>query len=157
VSIVAAANPPRRPLAAMTCRLLEPVLPSRLEADLGQWVSGIAGWEPALPVVPSAGDPQLRWRALVAAFIKTRPSKQPGADRCGLPRHAWLLRTWDQVLMLQPQMLRRQARRCGPSGEARARRRSGFSATPRVDLPDPEASIRCRPVAGEPCAVTTAI
>ena len=104
VSIVAAANPPETsaggddlsaPLANRFCHL-------DWEADLGQWVSGmLRGWEPsALPVVPSArATHELRWRALVAAFIKARPSLLRLVPTDAVSQgHAWPSpRTWDRV------------------------------------------------------------
>jgi len=104
VSIVAAANPPdtsaggddlSAPLANRFCHL-------DWEADLGDWVSGmLRGWTPSqLPIVPAARAPyELRWRALVAAFIKARPSllRQVPADAVSQGR-AWPSpRTWDRV------------------------------------------------------------
>jgi len=104
VSIVAAANPPETsaggddlsaPLANRFCHL-------DWEADLAQWVSGmLRGWEPSsLPVVPSVRSThELRWRALVAAFIKARPSllRLVPTDAVSQGR-AWPSpRTWDRV------------------------------------------------------------
>lgn len=104
VSIVAAANPPETsaggddlsaPLANRFCHL-------DWEADAAQWVSGmVRGWEPQpVPTVPADRAPhELRWRALVAAFVKARPSllRQVPTDAVSQGR-AWPSpRTWDRV------------------------------------------------------------
>ena len=79
VSIVAAANPPEMsaggddlapPLANRFCHL-------DWEADAGAWVQGmLTGWTVGSPPEVPAGwkVTAVRWRALLAAFIRARPS-----------------------------------------------------------------------------------
>lgn len=151
VSIVAAANPPETsaggddlsaPLANRFCHL-------DWEADLGQWVSGmLRGWAASpVPIVPvERATHEVKWRALVAAFVKARPSllRQVPADVVSQGR-AWPSpRTWDRV--------HRVAAAADASGAGRAVRallvEGMVGAGPaiellryaeEVDLPDPEA------------------
>mgnify|MGYP001192695512 CR=1 FL=1 len=102
VSIVAAANPPEMaaggddlapPLANRFCHL-------DWEADPKSWVQGmLTGWAPpAPPLVPTGWRANaVRWRALLAAFIRIKPSilRQLPSDVAGQGR-AWPSpRTWD--------------------------------------------------------------
>lgn len=102
VSVVAAANPPEMsaggddlapPLANRFCHL-------DWEADPGAWVQGmLTGWaHPALPEVPAGWrTTAMRWRALLTAFIRARPSilRQLPAAVTNQGR-AWPSpRTWD--------------------------------------------------------------
>lgn len=107
VSIVAAANPPEMaaggddlapPLANRFCHL-------DWEADPKAWVQGmLTGWAPpAPPRVPETWKANAtRWKALVAAFIRIKPSilRQLPTDITGQGR-AWPSpRTWDVACRL---------------------------------------------------------
>ena len=151
VAIVAAGNPPElsadgddlaAPLANRFCHL-------DWRADAAGWTAGmLKGWPSApLPVVPSDRcSHELRWRALLAGFIASRPSilRQVPTDVVGQGR-AWPSpRSWDRAHRLAA-----AADAAMASKEVRALLVAGMVGTgpsiellryaEMVDLPDPEA------------------
>lgn len=151
VAIVAAANPPElaaggddlsAPLANRFCHL-------DWEADTTTWLNGmLTGWSPEpLPVVPANWETvAAKWRAVLAAFIRARPSalRQVPTDTVSQGR-AWASpRSWDRAHRIAAAAEASQAGRSAQSllvaglvGDGLAIEFLRFAAE--ADLPDPEA------------------
>jgi len=150
VAFVAAANPPEvsaggddlaPPLANRFCHL-------DWEAETASWVAGLLhGWEPTpVPEVPAAhAAVEARWRAVLAGFIRARPSilRRLPEDLVAQGR-AWPSpRSWDHAHRLAA-----AAEAAGADKEVRSALVSGLVGAgaaieflrfaDAVDLPDPE-------------------